>query len=180
MHDLKEKAGIDDEVAIQTIIANMADKNKVNYAFHLRNDMNFTALFDLLEIGENNDETPNETLENHKDENEVADMINKLETIALNIGKEYKHKKYANIPIRCRNCNRHGHYDSDCYTRKNDRNTTYYDNRRLYNQTDNTHNKYNPKLDYIEKLLKNKIEGNLTDLEKKINAPTKELKNLFN
>lgn len=70
----------------------MSDKHNVNYALHLRNEMSFPKLFDLLEIGEINDET-NGATENHKDINEVADMINKLETIVLNIGKEHKYKK---------------------------------------------------------------------------------------
>lgn len=67
MHDLQEKAGIEDDVAIITIKANITDKQKANYVFHLKNNMNFTLLFDLLEISENNDELYNGSVDNQKE-----------------------------------------------------------------------------------------------------------------
>lgn len=48
MHDLQEKSGIEDDVAILNVIAYMTDKQKLNYDFHLSNDMNFTTVLTFL------------------------------------------------------------------------------------------------------------------------------------
>lgn len=123
MWDLAEKAGLDDEVALQTILANMNSEKKLHYSFHMRNDMTFRNLKDLIEIGESDYLSYTENEKNCKnDQNEKEsieqkdDIITKLENLVLTFEKNGRESKYLRHKTFCQNCKRPGHVEKDCYS----------------------------------------------------------------
>lgn len=123
MFALRNKAGLTEDIIVQSILNNTIDENKNNYIFHLRNNFNFTELINLIES------TKPKTFEEIAEFDEIAkptinndrnDIIQSIENLTLTIYNFAKRKEQLlKNNIICRHCKRSRHISSQCYFNNN-------------------------------------------------------------
>ncbi|KAM0685174.1 hypothetical protein COBT_003617, partial [Conglomerata obtusa] len=174
LYKLAEKAGMEEDLIVQTIIANMKEKNRILYRLHVNEDFTYKKLLKLIDIIEFDHENINyNSRENTNDEkDQIAEIVDKLDMLTLTIkNNQNKIKKHTRVQVKCTKCNRNGHSSYDCYS--NHSHIQNHSNHQL--KTENVMSK----LKSVCALLKERISGDLESFKKKIKNPSKTLENLF-
>ncbi|KAM0673686.1 hypothetical protein GVAV_002774 [Gurleya vavrai] len=171
LYKLGEKAEMDEELIVQTIISNMKERNRIFYRLHVNNEFTFRKLLKLIDVVEFDQENRKiMTKKILKRKDHLSEIADKLDMLTLSLKKNDEINN-ARIQIRCTKCHRTGHSQYDCYSLTKDN----------YKETNNQqkNSKVHLKLRKLCSLIGEKITGDMANFKKKIKKPSKIVENLL-